>query len=220
MIARQVTQRFGPETARTLSRMIVGVADADLLEQRGGRRGRVLGRRRVRRSRERSGRGGRGRLTEPPSVRKPSYSSAGTARTWPEIDFTTLTQLSNEPSDQLATRFPDLLFLADRGTEGRKVVVHIEFQAGSDAVMPLRTTAYATLAAQDLLKRHSRSPQARNPHRRFHSAPPRRRPVDRADQLDPGPRARPRRVRAGRAGGRQSRRGARTENAPGTPARP
>ena len=32
MIARLVTQRFGPETARTLSRMIVGVADADLLD--------------------------------------------------------------------------------------------------------------------------------------------------------------------------------------------
>ena len=36
-----------------------------------------------------------------------------------------------------------MLFLADRGSEGRKVLVHIEFQAGSDAVMPLRTTAYA-----------------------------------------------------------------------------
>ena len=56
MIVRLVTLRFGPETARTLSRMIVGVADADLLEQRGGRRGRVPGRRRVRRSRERSDR--------------------------------------------------------------------------------------------------------------------------------------------------------------------
>ena len=32
MIARQVTLRFGPEAARTLSRMLADVADADLLD--------------------------------------------------------------------------------------------------------------------------------------------------------------------------------------------
>ena len=32
MIVRLVTLRFGPETARTLSRMIADVADADLLD--------------------------------------------------------------------------------------------------------------------------------------------------------------------------------------------
>ena len=71
-----------------------------------------------------------------------------------EIDFHTLRELPNELlSKHLDRRVPDLLFLADCRSGGRKVLFHIEFQATSDADMPLRNLVYAGLAAQKLRRR-------------------------------------------------------------------
>ncbi len=73
------------------------------------------------------------------------------------IDFSTLSELPNELlSEQLEKRVPDMLFLANCRSESWKVLFHIEFQATSDAEMPLRNLVYASLAAQKLRK-HSRS---------------------------------------------------------------
>ena len=73
-----------------------------------------------------------------------------------EIDFSTLRELPNELlSEHLDRRVPDMLFLADFRGETRSVLFHIEFQAASDAEMPLRNLVYAGLAAQKL-RRHFR----------------------------------------------------------------
>ena len=73
-----------------------------------------------------------------------------------EIDFSTLRELPNELlSDQLYKRVPDLLFLASCCGDGRRVLLHIEFQATSDAEMALRNLVYTGLAAQKL-RRHYR----------------------------------------------------------------
>ena len=75
----------------------------------------------------------------------------------PTIAFSTIRQLPNELlSKQLDKRVPDMLFLADCRGESRKVLLHIEFQATSDAEMPLRNLVYVGLAAQKLL-RHFRN---------------------------------------------------------------
>ena len=73
------------------------------------------------------------------------------------IDFSTLRELPNELlSEQLEKRVPDMLFLANCRGESRRVLFHIEFQATSDAEMPLRNLVYAGLAAQKL-RRHFRN---------------------------------------------------------------
>ncbi len=70
------------------------------------------------------------------------------------IDFSTLRELPNELlSDQLDKRVPDMLFIADRRGESRRVLFHIEFQAASDSEMPLRNLVYVGLAAQKLRNR-------------------------------------------------------------------
>ena len=73
-----------------------------------------------------------------------------------EIDFSTLGELPNELlSDQRDKRVPDLLFLASCRGDLRRVLLHIEFQATSDAEMSLRSLVYAGLAVQKL-RRHYR----------------------------------------------------------------
>lgn len=78
------------------------------------------------------------------------------------IDFSTLRELPNELlSEQLDKRVPDMLFLANFRGESRKVLFHIEFQATSDAEMPLRNLVYAGLAAQKLLRDFRRIGESR-----------------------------------------------------------
>ena len=70
------------------------------------------------------------------------------------VDFATLAELPNELlSEKHDKRVPDMLFIADCRGGDRRVLFHIEFQAASDAEMPLRNLVYAGLAAQKLRKR-------------------------------------------------------------------
>ena len=107
-----------------------------------------------------------------------------------EIDFSTLVELPNELiSERLDSRFPDMLFLADCHGGTPRVLIHLEFQATSDAEMPLRNLVYAGLAAQKLRKHFRKAGESAElavaSMILYHGADPWRAP-DTAEEMVPG----------------------------------
>ena len=70
------------------------------------------------------------------------------------IDFSTLEKLGTElVGEALSRRYADLMWTARTRDGTAQVVILTEFQGRQDRVMPLRTTIYALMAVQELLRR-------------------------------------------------------------------
>ena len=70
------------------------------------------------------------------------------------IDLSTLEKLGTElVGEALARRYADLMWTAGTRDGTAQVVILIEFQGRQDRLMPLRTTIYALMAVQELLRR-------------------------------------------------------------------
>ena len=76
------------------------------------------------------------------------------------IDFSTLEKLGTElVGEALARRYADMMWTARTRDGTREVVILTEFQGKPDRLMPLRTTIYANLVVQELLRRARPAPR-------------------------------------------------------------
>ena len=70
------------------------------------------------------------------------------------IDFSTLEKLGTElVGEALSRRYADLMWTARTRDGAAQLLILIEFQGRQDRLMPLRTTIYALMAVQELLRR-------------------------------------------------------------------
>ncbi len=76
------------------------------------------------------------------------------------IDFSTLEKLGTElVGEALARRYADMMWTARTRDGTGEVVILTEFQGKPDRLMPLRTTIYANLVVQELLRRARPAPR-------------------------------------------------------------